>query len=287
MTPTDQTYLFVPGSRPERIVKAIAAGADAVIIDLEDAVAPAGKASALDGLRSGWASYANGAAAAGVTLLLRINASDTPWHEADVAASRELGIKHIVVPKAADVSVLAKISAAVPDVSLYPLIESAEGFDRLQQVARAAGVRRLLFGAVDLMLDLGIRDAGLPLHYFRTSIVLQSRLAGLESPVDGVCTDLEGAEALAAEVQRARDFGFGAKLLIHPKQVDAAQQGFAPSRAELEWAGRVVTAAASADGAAVAVDGEMVDRPVLLRAERLLGLRRPERQSTANQQVLS
>lgn len=287
MTPIDQTYLFVPGSRPERILKAIAAGADAVIIDLEDAVAPAGKAAALDGLRTNWANYASRAGEAGVTLLLRINASDTPWHDADVAACHELGIRHIVVPKAADVSVLAKISAAVPDVLLYPIIESAEGFDRLQQVARAPKVQRLLFGSVDLMLDLGISNAGLPLHYFRTSIVLQSRLAGLESPVDGVCTDLQDAETLSAEVQRARDFGFSAKLLIHPSQVAVTRQGFAPSSAELEWAQRIVTAAASADGGAVAVDGEMVDRPVLLRAQRLLRLRKPEWESTANEPVFS
>jgi citrate lyase subunit beta/citryl-CoA lyase len=82
--------------------------------------------------------------------------------------------------------------------------------------------------------------------------------------------DLQNAGTLKAEVQRARDFGFGAKLLIHPKQVDATRQGFAPSAAELEWARRVMEAAASAEGAAVAVDGKMVDRPVLLQAERLL-----------------
>lgn len=275
MTPMAQTYLFVPGSRPERILKAIEAGTDAVIVDLEDAVAPADKAAALDGLRTGWANYASRAGQAGVALLLRINASDTPWHDADVAACQALGINHIVVPKAADASVLARIVAAIPDVSLYPLIESAEGFDRLPEMARAPGVVRLLFGSVDLMLDLGIGNADVPLHYFRTSMVLQSRLAGLETPVDGVCTDLQNAVALSAEVQRARDFGFGAKLLIHPKQIDAARQGFAPSEAELEWAGRVVAAATLADGGAVAVDGKMVDRPVLLQAQRLLARATP------------
>jgi citrate lyase subunit beta/citryl-CoA lyase len=205
-----------------------------------------------------------------VTLLLRINASDTPWHEPDVTACQALGIKHIVVPKAADVSVLEMIGAAVPGVSLYPLIETAEGFDRLQQVARAPGVVRLLFGSVDLMLDLAIGNADLPLHLFRSSIVLQSRLAGLDAPVDGVCIDLQNADALRTEVQRARDFGFGGKLLIHPKQIDVTRQGFTPSQAELEWARRVVAAAASADGGAVAVDGKMVDRPVLLQAQRML-----------------
>jgi citrate lyase subunit beta/citryl-CoA lyase len=270
MRPADQTYLFVPASRPERILKAIEAGADAVIVDLEDAVAPADKPAALDELHAHWANYAGRAQQAGVTLLVRINAPDTAWHDAEVAACQALGIGHIVVPKSADGAVLAQIAAAVGNVSLYPLIESAEGFEHLHQVARAPGVVRLLFGSVDLMLDLGIGDADVPLHYFRTSIVLQSRLARLAAPVDGVCTDLENAGALKAEVQRARDFGFGAKLLIHPKQVDGTRQGFAPSNAEIEWAQRVMAAAASAEGAALAVDGKMVDRPVLLQAERLL-----------------
>jgi citrate lyase subunit beta/citryl-CoA lyase len=270
MTPTAHSYLFVPGSRPERIVKAIEAGAEAVIVDLEDAVAPADKPAALQALHAGWAEYASRAQQADVTLLLRINASDTPWHRAELAACKALGVEHIVVPKAASAATIAGIAAAVPGACIYPLIESAEGFEHLNEVARAPGVVRLMFGSVDLMLDLGIEDADVPLHYFRSSIVLQSRLAGLVPPVDGVCVELHDAEASRAEVQRARAFGFRAKLLIHPKQVDATRQGFAPSADELAWAKRVVTAAASADGAAVAVDGKMVDRPVLLQAERLL-----------------
>jgi citrate lyase subunit beta/citryl-CoA lyase len=270
MTPTAQTYLFVPGSRPERILKAIEAGADAVIVDLEDAVAPADKPAALQGLVSDWAKYDSRAGEAGVTLLLRINTPDTPWHDAEVAACQAIGVRHIVVPKSSHAAMLARIAATVPSAALYPLIENAQGFERLQEVARVPGVVRLLFGSVDLMLDLGIGDADVPLHYFRTAIVLQSRLAGLAAPADGVCVDLQNAQTLKAEVQRARDFGFGAKMLIHPKQVDATRQGFAPSAAELEWARRVMEAAASAEGAAVAVDGKMVDRPVLLQAERLL-----------------
>lgn len=275
MTMDAQAYLFVPGNRQERIGKALAAGADAVIVDLEDAVAPADKPAALAGLRAAWERHASLAREREVALLLRINASDTPWHDTEVAACRELGIRRIVVPKAGDPAALARIVAAVPDALLYPLIESAEGIARLREVSCAPGVTRLLFGSIDLMLDLGIGDAGRPLDAFRTSLVLASRLAGLPPPVDGVCVDLEDTAALAAEVRRARDFGFGAKLLIHPKQVEPVRRGFAPTAEETGWAQRVVAAAAAGDGAAVAVDGKMVDRPVLLRAERILGRSRP------------
>src|SRR5690606_1075496 len=128
--------------RPERIAKAIDAGPDAVIVDLEDAVAPADKPAALDSLRAGWDGHAARAQARGVALLVRVNAADTPWHDADLAACRALGVAHVVVPKAADVDALARVRAAVPGASLYPLIESAEGYAHLPAVAGAAGVAR-------------------------------------------------------------------------------------------------------------------------------------------------
>jgi citrate lyase subunit beta/citryl-CoA lyase len=262
------TYLFVPGNRPERIDKAIQAGADAVIVDLEDAVAPGEKTATRHVLRDGWRRHADIARSKGVTLLLRINAADSAWHEDDLLLCRECRIEHVVVPKAAQRALLAKVAAAVPGALLYPLIETAEGFDHLQEAAQAPAVARLLFGSVDLMLDLGIRDPDTPLHFFRTRMVLQSRLAGLPSPVDGVCVAIDNPEAIGAEVKRARDFGFGAKMLIHPRQVEPVRQGFLPTAAERDWAMRVV--AAAADGAAVSVDGKMVDRPVLKQAERIL-----------------
>lgn len=270
MSAPAQTYLFVPGSRPERIAKAIDAGPDAVIVDLEDAVAPADKPAALDSLRAGWDGHAARAQAQRVTLLVRINAADTPWHAADLAACQALGVAHVVVPKAADADALARVRAAVPGALLYPLIESAEGYAHLPAVAGAEGVARLMFGSVDLMLDLGIGEDDQPLHYFRSRLVLTSRLAGLPAPIDGVCVDLRDPEALAAQVLRARQFGFGAKLLIHPGQIAPVRRGFAPSEAQRAWARRVVDAAAAADGAAVAVDGKMVDRPVLMQAQAIL-----------------
>lgn len=264
-----RSYLFVPADRPERIAKAIASGSDAVIVDLEDAVAPAAKDGARNALALAWPESVQRAGEAGVALLTRINAPDTDWHDADLQWCRASGVQAVVLPKA-DAASVRSVVAALPAVQCHALIETASGFVQLSDVARAPGVARLLFGSIDLMMDLGIGDDDLPLHHYRSQLVLHSRAAGLPAPVDGVCTAIGDAAALATETQRARAFGFGAKLLIHPSQVEAVHAGLAPSEAQLAWARRVVDAAENAAGGAVAVDGKMVDRPVLERARRVL-----------------
>lgn len=264
-----RTYLFVPASRPERIAKAIGSGTDAVIVDFEDAVAPADKAQARDGLAGLWPALCGHAAAARVAMLVRINGADTAYYEDDLAWCRARGVSDIVLPKAGPAGVDALV-AALPGVRCFPLVESAAGFAALRELARAGGVVRLLFGSIDLMFDLDVQDDGEALHYFRSRLVAHSRAAGLPAPVDGVCTAIGDDAALAAETRRARNFGFGAKLLIHPGQVRLVHEGLAPSAEERHWARRVMSAAAAADGAAVAVDGKMVDRPVLERARRIL-----------------
>ena len=121
-----------------------------------------------------------------------------------------------------------------------------------------------------LVLDLGIDGEGDELLMFRSQMVLVSKLAGLRAPVDGVSTAIDDAEALRADAERARKLGFGAKLCIHPRQVAIVERAFAPSDAERDWARRVLEAAERAGGAAVAVDGKMVDKPVMLRARAIL-----------------
>jgi len=264
-----RSYLFVPASRPDRIGKAIAAGSDAVIVDLEDAVAPDAKAEARDVLRAVWRTLQQQADAAGVVLLLRVNGADTAYFDEDLAFCRTQAVQAVVLPKADNAS-LAALRAKLPETPCHALLETAAGFADLPDVARAAGVTRLLFGSIDLMFDLDVGDDDLPLHYCRSALVLHSRAAGLPPPVDGVCTAIGDAEALAADTLRGRRFGFGAKLLIHPSQVAGVHEALAPSDAELTWARRVVEQAAAAHGAAIAVDGKMVDRPVLDRAQRIV-----------------
>jgi citrate lyase subunit beta/citryl-CoA lyase len=168
------------------------------------------------------------------------------------------------------VQTLGTLADALPGKDLYLLVETLRGFSRIDAIAAAPAVRRMMFGTVDLMLDMGITDADVPLHHFRSLILMHSRLAGLESPVDGVCTALDDGEALQGEIRRAHRFGFGAKLCVHPSQVGPINALFAPSTEELAWARRVVEGAAHAGGAAIKVDGQLVDAPVLEQARQLL-----------------
>lgn len=288
---TPRSYLFVPADRPERLAKALASGADAVIVDLEDAVAPAAKPGARQALahwlenRSGLAHQAASAPPTGSNvrtvpppLLVRINSAVTPWFQDDLRVCALRGVDGIVLPKTQTLEELAAVRAAAPQQVLLPLIETAIGVQAAVTLAGAPGVQRLVFGSLDLQADLDIEadDEGDEdaLLAFRSHLVLASRLSGLAAPVDGVSTALQDAVLVQRDTLRARRLGFGAKLCIHPKQVDAVHRGFAPSLADVAWARRVLQAYEAAQQAggrgALAVDGKMVDAPVLRRARTLV-----------------
>jgi citrate lyase subunit beta/citryl-CoA lyase len=264
MTPGSKTpprsYLFVPGNRPERFEKALGSGADAVIVDLEDAVPPEGKAEARAAVAR-WLAPQR-------PVLIRINGADTPWFAEDLALCAQAGVAGVMVPKAERVADLQRIATVAVGCAVLPLIETAAGFENLRAVAGAESVQRLVFGSIDFQLDLGILDD--ELTAFRSQLVLVSRIANLVAPVDGVCTAIDDTEQLQRDTTRARRLGFGAKLCIHPRQVETVNQGFVPSEAELAWARSVLAAAAQARGAAVALDGKMIDRPVILRAQAIV-----------------
>jgi citrate lyase subunit beta/citryl-CoA lyase len=266
MTAQPRSYLFVPGDRAERIAKARASGADAVIVDLEDAVAPASKAAARDAVAA--------ALDAAAPVVLRVNGADTAWFADDARLAAHPGVSAVMLPKAAAAEPVAALRSASGGKPVLALVESAAGMANVAGLAATAGVARLVFGSIDFQLDLDIADDDLALLAFRSQLVLASRLADLPAPVDGVTTALDDAARVEAEARRARSLGFGAKLCIHPRQVATVNDAFSPSPAELEWARRVVDAASASAGAAVAVDGRMVDAPVLARAKRLLAARR-------------
>lgn len=268
-----RSFLFVPASRPERFAKALQSGADCVILDLEDAVPPQQKDAARAMLAEGLADFS--AQQLGRTLV-RINADGTPWHEADLQALApwtDKGLAGVVVPKSEGAATLQRVSTALGTrARLVPLVESLAGLDAADLLARAPQVARLAFGHLDFQLDLGMRCSAdeVELAAVRFALVAASRRARLPSPIDGVTTDTANAQRLGIDAQRARAFGFGAKLCIHPLQVEPVNATFSPSAQELEWARRVVEAAQAHKGEAFSLDGRMVDLPVIRLAEQTL-----------------
>ncbi|WP_432239183.1 HpcH/HpaI aldolase/citrate lyase family protein [Herbaspirillum robiniae] len=261
-------YLFVPANRPDRYAKALDSGADAVIVDLEDAVALPLKEQARATLAQ-WIRD-NGPQP---RLWVRVNAADTVWHADDVAGFAALPLAGIVLPKAEDPKAVGAIAARLPQGSgVIALIETATGLADMRQIARVPGVARLAFGSIDAQVDLGMQcgPEEEELLHLRVEMVLASRLAGIAPPVDGVTTAFDDEDFLAKMVLRARRLGFGAKLCIHPKQVAGVKQGFMPTPAELAWAREVMTAVRASDGGAISLNGKMIDRPVIMQAEKFL-----------------
>lgn len=265
-----RSYLFVPSDRADRYPKALQSGADAVIIDLEDAVAPALKDGARACLRE-WIASQPGTWFPQVWV--RVNAMGTEWHAADIAALAGARIAGIVLPKAESQRQLEQLTSALPaGLQVLPLIETGAGVAAAREIARGPRVQRLLFGSVDLRLDLDIQpDASeSELAPYRAEVVLASRLAGLCAPVDGVQVEIDDSAMLERMAMMARRMGFGGKLCIHPRQIATVNRAFSPQDDEIAWARRVVESVQASKGAAVAVDGKMVDAPIIALAERLL-----------------
>ncbi|MBD9735842.1 CoA ester lyase [Streptomyces sp. H28] len=256
---TAHSLLFVPGHRPDRFARAASSGAGDIIIDLEDAVAAPDKDRARD--------HAADWLGAGHRAVVRINPPGTPWCEADLEMAARHGAP-VMVPKAEDPAVLADLAGRTGGAcALLPLVETATGVERAVDVCTAPGTVRVAFGNVDLSGQLGVaHDDHTALLYARSRLVSASAAVGLCPPLDGVTTAVRDADALAADVAHARRLGFTGKLCIHPDQVPAVAAGFAPTESELRWARTVVGAGDSV----TVVDGEMIDRPVLERARRLL-----------------
>jgi citrate lyase subunit beta/citryl-CoA lyase len=256
-----RSWLFVPGDRPDRFGKAMASGADVVVLDLEDAVAEDAKATARAEV-TGW--LTRGGAAC-----VRVNAPGTPFADPDVAALAGLpGVVAVMVPKAEDPRVLAGLAEAVgPGTAVVALVETALGMYRVHELAATPGVARLAFGSIDLALDLGAEDAAVPLLCARSALVLASRVAGLPAPVDGVTPVLDDPAVVQEAAATAAGLGFGGKLCVHPRQVDAVHTGFRPSEAKVRHARRVLASVTEGVGQ---VDGQMVDTPVVERARQVL-----------------
>jgi citrate lyase subunit beta/citryl-CoA lyase len=258
------TWLLVPGDRPDRFGKAAASGADAVIIDLEDAVAPAAKGtarrSALDYLSSRPA-------------YIRLNGTDTEFfaEDLDALAGAGNGLRGVIVPKAERPDQFKALDARLPSgVAVVALVETPSGILAAGELARAPRVARLAFGSADFQLETEIEDERDGLLVARSQLVLAARAAGQGGPIDGITTRLDDPTAVTRDAAYARRLGFAGKLCIHPRQIGPAARGFAPSSAEYSWAQQVIDAAGGSEGAAVRVGGEMIDRPRLARARTII-----------------
>ena len=265
---TARSFLFAPGSEERKLGRALACGADAVIADLEDAVVPDEKEAA-----RALAVRVLAETETASLRLVRVNGVGTAWHDADVAAVAGSALDGLVLPKATAEAVEAVASRFAG--LIVAIVETPVGLREAHEIASRGQVQVLLLGAVDLGLALGLeqRADGQEILHARSSLVVDCAAAGIRAPVDRVWLDVRDGEGLAADCAFARTLGFRGKALIHPDQVATTHDAFAPSASELDRAREIVAAfeRAAADGRGVlALDGEMIDLPVVERARQLL-----------------
>jgi citrate lyase beta subunit len=261
-----RSLLFVPGTRPERFDKAIGAGADAVCIDLEDAVPPEDKDRARDLVCAYVANRGDSACAMGV----RINGLETEAGRQDVQAIKQLSKlpDFIMVPKAQNAFELETLREEI-GVPVWAVVETIKGLHRAEAIALACSGGGLLFGGADFSLEMGVSMDWEPLLYARGKLVVDAKGAMVQM-MDVPFLDVNDPDGLRLECERVKALGFSGKACIHPNQVAIINEVFSPTDSEIAWAKRVIQAGLAADGNAILLDGKLLDAPVYLRAQRIL-----------------
>lgn len=252
------TWLYVPASRPDRVLKALASGAHAVIVDLEDGVAPAGKEAARAGLPALFGELPS------VRTYVRVNALGTQWADEDLAAVGGLSIHGVHLPKVESADV-----PRVGELELHCLVETPLGVERAFEIASAPGVRGLSLGEADLRAETGAGEAGL--DWARSRVINAALAAGLPRPPQSVFAAIDDLDGLAASCARGRELGFLGRTAIHPKQLPVIERAYLPTAAEAEKA-RALLAAAADEGGAFALDRTMVDAPFVAAARNTVAL---------------
>lgn len=276
-----RSFLFAPGNHARRVEKALTLPADAVILDLEDAVAVSEKPATRELVLAVFGQPRHG------RLYVRINAYTTEWCYADIVTVARTGLDGIILPKVETADQLQSIDwllanlerergLPVGGIDLVPIIETALGISNIGGIAGSGSrTKRLAFGAGDYTLDLGMvwsRDE-LELLPARSAVVMASRAAGIEPPLDTVWADLRDAEGFARSAERAAALGFQGKMCIHPDQIAVTNAAFSPSTQQLSWANRVVAAFEEAEAkglASIQLDGQFIDYPIVQRARQVI-----------------
>ncbi len=275
-----RSFLFVPGDRPERFSKALDSGADAIILDLEDAVGPSAKPTAREAILD-WLPARHRD-----SVWIRINAVGTSVHSDDISFLKALSARlqkagiaaplRIMLPKVESRGLSEGMVAAVAHpagIEIIAQIESALGLEQSRDFALAPSISRLAFGSIDYSLDLGLApDEDAALLHARSHLVWVSRLCGLPAPIDTVTVNLKDPAVIAQDARLAKRLGFGGKLCIHPSQVSEVNNAFSPSEKEIAWAREVIRLSQEAGDGAISFGGQMIDKPVLLRAQRIIDL---------------
>jgi citrate lyase beta subunit len=261
-----RSLLFVPGSRPERVAKALAAGADAVVVDLEDAVAP----SAKDEARAAVLSELNSDG----RFAVRVNPLETEWgrDDADALAGHGHRPAFVMLPKAESAGQVDMLNTALGDQAgsgIVPIIESALGLKNAWDICAAEGVTAVLFGGGDMAADLGVAMDWEPLLFARAQVVAACAAAGVPA-IDVPYLDVKDEAGLIAETERVKALGYQAKACIHPAQVRPVSAVFTPSEADISQAERVIAALDEAGGGAALLDGKLIEAPIIRRARRVL-----------------
>ena len=271
-----RSVMFTPGDRPEMMETAPDAGADVVVFDLEDAVAPARKAEAREAVRS---VLTAASFEPDCEVCVRVNASvQAARADLDAIVDETARLDGVMVPKAGsadDVRDLAvKLDSRGRSVPILAIVESARGVLAADEIAAVPETDALIFGAEDLAADVGASRTrkGTEVLYARQRTVLAAAAHGCDA-IDTLHTDFTDEEGLIEDARVSVQFGYDGKLAIHPAQVGPINEAFSPDAEQLEWAEAVLSEkrTADADGRGVfEVDGEMIDAPLIARAERIL-----------------
>jgi citrate lyase subunit beta/citryl-CoA lyase len=262
--PRLRSLLFTPGSDERKLAKALASAADAVVCDLEDAVAPADKEAAREVVRRALESAGEGPAR-----LVRVNGSGTAWFDDDLAFTATLELDGLVLPKSSPEVVEALGPDGPPVVAI---VETAMGLRQAFEIAWQPRVAALVLGSVDLSAEVGLepRPDAQEILYARSKVAIDSAAAGIRGPFDVVHLDFGDEAGLEEQCRLARALGFRGKACIHPGQIETINRVFAPSEEEIAWARRIVESFEGQTEGVLAVNGAMVDKPVVDRARRIL-----------------